>query len=93
MPVAKLMPPSTIINIRKPVRLSERCGVSTAEKIVGSGIGSLSAVMAAHYTGTMARKTPARWHARSPELAANARKAACVWRAAARRSSKVRASA
>ena len=36
MPVAKLMPPSTSMNIRKPVGLSDRCGVSTAEKIVGS---------------------------------------------------------
>ena len=36
MPVTKLMPPSTTMKIRNPFRLSERCGVSTAEKIVGS---------------------------------------------------------
>ena len=33
MPETKLMPPSTSMKIRNPVGLSERCGVSTAEKI------------------------------------------------------------
>ena len=45
MPVTKLIPPSTAMKIRNPVGESERCGVNTAEKIVGSGFGSLSGVM------------------------------------------------
>ena len=60
MPVTKLMPPSTAMKIRKPVGLSERCGVSTAEKIVGSG-GLLWSVVERHgaqYRESMARKTP-----------------------------------
>src|SRR3954471_20724966 len=45
MPAAKLMPPSTSMKIRKPVGPSERCGVSSAEKIVGSELRSLSEVI------------------------------------------------
>src|SRR5262249_33915279 len=36
---------------------SERCGVSTAENSVGSIASALPSVMAADYTGIMARKT------------------------------------
>ena len=57
-PVMKLMPPSTIMKITNPVGPSERCGVSTAEKIVGSRCGSLSDAMAPQYREGMARKTP-----------------------------------
>src|SRR6185437_2904141 len=44
-PVTKLAPPKTSISSRKPVDPSERCGVSTAEKIVGSSRVSLSDVI------------------------------------------------
>ena len=36
MPETKLTPPKIPIRMKKPTRLSERCGVITAEKIVGS---------------------------------------------------------
>src|SRR5262249_48321406 len=42
VPSARLAPPATSINTKKPLRVSERCGVSTAEKIAGSRVGSLS---------------------------------------------------
>src|SRR6202022_22805 len=42
---------------RKPAASSERCGVSTAENSVGSIASALPWVMAADYTGNMARKT------------------------------------
>jgi hypothetical protein len=41
----KLTPPKTPISTRKPTRPSDRCGVITAEKIVGSRSAALSAVM------------------------------------------------
>ena len=48
MPETKLTPPNTSISTRKPTWPSERCGVSTAEKIVGSSVSAviLSEVMA-----------------------------------------------
>ena len=46
MPAAKLTPPTVTIRMRKPVALSERCGVNTAENSVGSPARSLSSVMA-----------------------------------------------
>ena len=36
MPATKLTAPKIAISSRKPTRPSERCGVITAEKIVGS---------------------------------------------------------
>src|SRR3954452_17175785 len=45
MPVMKLMTPSTVMKITNPAGLSERCGVSTTEKIGGSRCGSLSEAM------------------------------------------------
>src|SRR6202521_2145748 len=42
---------------RNPAAPSERCGVSTAENSVGSIASALPWVMAADYTGNMARKT------------------------------------
>lgn len=60
MPAMKLMPPNTAIRIRKPARPSERCGVITAEKIVGSSSALwadvLSAAMIVKYTAKMAKK-------------------------------------
>ena len=95
MPVAKLMTPSTIINIRKPLRLSERCGVSTAEKIVGS-VGPV--VVRCHgrslYRNYGAQDTTqGGTQGRPQRCRGERRRAACARRAAARRSSKVRASA
>src|SRR5579871_5225704 len=66
MPEAKLAPASTSMKIRKPVGPSERCGVSTAEKIIGSALLSgsrgtspllLSGLMRLDYTGSMGTKT------------------------------------
>src|SRR5262249_19161415 len=65
IPVTKLAPPSTNISARKPLRPSERCGVSTAEKIVGSRAGSLSRTMALIIPKVMARRT-SRKPVRSP---------------------------
>src|SRR5712671_431664 len=42
MPATKLMPPSTLMKTTNPVAPSDRWGVSTAEKIVGSAGKSLS---------------------------------------------------
>jgi len=47
MPVTKLTAPNAIISTAKPTRGSERCGVITAEKIVGSRSSRLAAVMPA----------------------------------------------
>ena len=55
MPAMKLTPPNSAISTRKPTRPSERCGVSTAEKIVGSR----SLVVGGHgaqYTGNHGEK-------------------------------------
>src|SRR5262245_54055113 len=46
--MVKLRLPSTSMKIRKPLGLSELFGVSTAEKIVGSGSRALSAAMPAN---------------------------------------------
>ena len=49
MPAMKLTPPNTAISTRKPMLPSERCGVITAEKIVGSSSSAgtvLSSLMA-----------------------------------------------
>ncbi len=43
--MTRLIPPATSINAKKPLRLSERCGVSTAENIVGSRVRSLAGGM------------------------------------------------
>ena len=58
-PAAKLTAPTNDISTTKPVRLSERCGVSSAENSIGSGAGSksLPAVIAAQYTPAMAKIT------------------------------------
>ena len=44
----KLRPPTSTITSRKPVRPSERCGVSIAEKSVGSADRSLSGCIMLH---------------------------------------------
>src|SRR5262245_33133495 len=56
------MPPTAAMTIRNPVRLRERCGVTTAEKRAGSGAtksaeGSLRVVMEVQYRSNMGRKT------------------------------------
>src|SRR5262249_13885926 len=56
-PDRKLALPRTIMKIRKPVGPSERWGVSTAEKIVGSWAGSLSGAMAVNIGGHGAENT------------------------------------
>ncbi len=58
MPVPKLSAPITSMRLRKPLRLSERCGVSTAENSVGSVRAALSGVMMPTIPNPMARKTP-----------------------------------
>src|SRR5882757_6694223 len=58
MPVAKLTTLRNPISTRKPVRFSERCGVSSAENSLGwSSVGSKSllAVIACQYTRIMAK--------------------------------------
>src|SRR5437899_3834056 len=58
MPATKLIAHNAIISARKPVRLSERCGVSSAENNSGCGSSrsnSLLAVMACQYTRIMAK--------------------------------------
>src|SRR5258708_15394461 len=70
-PAAKLSAQRHPINTRKPVRLSERCGVSSAENNSGcgsSGSNSLPAVIACQYTRIMAkiiRKAPPKSAAKS----------------------------
>src|SRR5882724_2304955 len=70
-PAAKLIAQRNAISTRKPVRLSERCGVSSAENNSGcgrSGSNSLPAVMACQYTRIMAkiiRKAPPKSAAKS----------------------------
>ena len=44
------------ISNRKPVRLSERCGVSNAENSVGSSSNELPAVIGVHYTGSWPKR-------------------------------------
>src|SRR5205823_3591425 len=59
-PAAKLIAQRNAISTRKPVRLSERCGVSSAENNSGcgrSGSNSLPAVIACQYTRIMAKIT------------------------------------
>src|SRR3954452_14740899 len=58
MPVAKLTTLRNAISTRKPVRLSERCGVSSAENSLGwssAGSKSLPAVIAYQYPRIMAK--------------------------------------
>src|SRR5882757_2459527 len=60
MPAAKLITLRNAISTRKPLRLSERCGVSSGENNSGcaiSGSKSLPAVMACQYTRIMAKIT------------------------------------
>src|SRR5215211_8098810 len=57
-PATKLTAPMKIISTRKPVRLSERCGVTRAENSVGwssAGSKSLPAVIAYQYIRFMAK--------------------------------------
>src|SRR4051812_26031158 len=56
-PAPKLTRLTSAINTRKPVRFSDRCGVSSAENNAGSGrrSKSLPAVMAYQYTRKMAK--------------------------------------
>ena len=63
------------MKIRNPVGLSERCGVSTAEKIVGSSVAVVVGSHGAHYREIMARKTTRKStaKARRPTGAARAR--------------------
>src|SRR5665647_641581 len=58
-PAAKLIRPMNAITTTKPVRFSERCGVSSAENSSPSGSGSksLPAVIAGQYTRIMAKST------------------------------------
>src|SRR5829696_5904364 len=59
-PATKLTAPMKIISTRKPVRLSERCGVTRAENSVGwssGGSKSLPAVIAYQYIRIMAKIT------------------------------------
>src|SRR5262252_7065519 len=70
------------MNTIKPLRLSERFGVSTAEKVVGSWpdswpvswAGSLSGIMQANYREGMARKSPGKTAARVAKKRASGRK-------------------
>src|SRR5689334_8444649 len=58
MPAAKLTAPMNDISTMKPVRLSERCGVTRAENSVGwssGGSKSLPAVIACQYIPIMAK--------------------------------------
>jgi len=60
MPAIKLTAPMKVISTKKPVRLSERCGVTRAENSVGwSSVGSKSllAVIAYQYIPIMAKIT------------------------------------
>jgi endonuclease-3 len=61
MPAMKLMTQTKHISTRKPVRLSERCGVSSAENNSGCGTSRsnalLPSVMACQYTPIMAKIT------------------------------------
>src|SRR5215213_9627598 len=60
MPATKLTAPIKIVSTRKPVRLSERCGVTRAENSVGwssAGSKSLPAVIAYQYIRFMAKIT------------------------------------
>ena len=56
IPVTKLTPPNSNIKTRKPTRPSERCGVSVAEKMVGSRSSALSGVIALTIPKSMTRK-------------------------------------
>src|SRR5947199_8719835 len=58
MPATKLTTPMKLISTKKPVRLSERCGVTRAENSVGwssGGSTSLPAVIAYQYIQIMAK--------------------------------------
>src|SRR5215510_8097353 len=61
MPAMKLITHTKPISTRKPVRLSERCGVNSAENNSGCGTSGsnalLLAVMACQYTAIMAKIT------------------------------------
>src|SRR5437588_6858120 len=60
MPATKLTPAMKLISTKKPVRLSERCGVTRAENSVGwssAGSKSLPAVIAYQYIPIMAKIT------------------------------------
>src|SRR6266550_3855965 len=66
VPVTRLIPPATSINAKKPLRLSERCGVSTAEKIAGSRVGSLSGDMGLSIPEPWLARQLAGWPAEAP---------------------------
>src|SRR5213083_719461 len=63
MPATKLTTPINVISTKKPVRLSERCGVTRAENSVGwssAGSKSLPAVIAYQYIPIMAKISKAK---------------------------------
>ena len=68
------MPPIRHISTMKPVRPSERYGVSTAENNVGSSCAALSAAMTLLYTDNMAKRTTHRNRAPAPRKRAAPRK-------------------
>src|SRR5215467_4646889 len=57
IPAAKLTMLRNAIRIRKPARLSERCGVSIAENNVGGSSYGLLGVIGGQYSLNMAGKT------------------------------------
>ena len=61
MPAMKLSPAIRPMTTRKPVLLSERCGVSSAENSAGSASGGLRALLS-----LMLSIIPASWRARRP---------------------------
>src|SRR5665647_3344610 len=82
-PAAKLTRPMNAITTMKPVRLSERCGVSSAENNSPSGSGSksLPAVIACQYTRIMAkstRKPPSKSQATVPKRATSSKAASAA---------------
>src|SRR5882757_10170025 len=78
MPVAKLTTLRNVISTRKPVRFSERCGVSRAENSLGgssAGSKSLLAVIAYQYTRIMAKSIRSQ-RAKKPAVRSAARQPA-----------------
>src|SRR5262249_25245109 len=93
VPSARLAPPATSSNAKKPLRLSERCGVSTAEKIARSWVGSLSGAMELTIPELWLARHLAGWPAELPARRRGERRRARASPARARRlKSKVRPS-
>src|SRR5262249_44132793 len=76
-------------NAKKPLRLSERCGVSTAEKIAGSWASSWASSWAGSLSGAMELTIPKLWLARHlagwPATRPGGPRRACAGLAPARR--------